>query len=180
MSDLEPRGDHPHSSDTACDKINGLVQNNVNISTSIRKLEEEKAKLQAKLKSVEGSLLTNSRNKENLLGLSEKLKRWADKIKSANRNNQGVPYVREIKVVCNEILTEINKEDFQKRYTSLLESDIPCITLVSDGMKALENVCCKVLQNEANYNAIWVEEMRQLIGRLSGCTNAILSLHFEE
>eukprot|EP00794_Sanderia_malayensis_P015046 gene15046-16599_t len=165
--------------DTVVGKCNGLKQN-VNIAKSIKKLRDEKSGLETRLKEVEALLDTASRDKANLLCLCEKLQTWAERIKIANRNNQGVPYVRDVKAVCNEILTEVKREAFQKSYTSMMESDIPCFSLVSDVMKALEKVCSKVLQNEANYNAMWVEEMRQLIGRLTGSANAILDLHFEE
>ncbi len=176
--------DHGNSKATSTDpngpNAHKEVRMDVNIAKSIKKLREEKLCLQARLTEVDRLLDKSSSDKENLLCLCEKLKTWAEKIKMANRNNQGVPYIRDIKVVCNEILTEIRKDEFQKRYIDMLQSDIPCFSLVSDGMKSLEKVCSKVLQNEANYNATWVEEIRQLIGRLTGSANAILDLHFEE
>ena len=160
-------------------KVNGFRED-MKISKSISKLREEKAELESRLKVVEGYLEISLDLKTSLSRLTQQLRGWTERIQAANRSNQGVPLLGDIKKVCNEILAEVRKEDFQKRYQSMVEAGIPCFSQVSDGMNGLQRVCSKVLQNEANYNALWVEEMRQIIGRLIGSTNAVLELHFEE
>ena len=151
----------------------------IKVFKSILKLKEEKLELETKLNDVEKSLDKCRNYKQDLLHLNEELKSWAAKIQSANRNNQGVPYVRDIKDICNKIMGEMRKAEFKKIYGETLALEVPCFRQIFDGINNLEKLCSKVLQNEANYKATWVEEMRQLIGRLIGSSNAILDLYFE-
>ena len=156
-----------------------LVQD-VSVFKSVSKLKEEKAILEAKLRDVESRLGKSFEQKQDFQALNEQLKAWSSRIQAANRNNQGVPYVRDIKEICNKILNEMRKGEFKKITEETLTLDVQCFRQVHDGIKNLEKLCSKVLQNEANYKATWVEEMRQLIGRLIGSSNAILDLYFEE
>ena len=158
-------------------KINSSKE--ASVFKSILKLKEEQRGLQTRLSEVEKSLDECLSYKHDLVHLNEELKTWALKIQSANRNNQGVPYVRDIKEICNKILGEMQKPDFKKIYGETLTLEVPCFKTIHDGINNLEKLCSKVLQNEANYKATWVEEMRQLIGRLIGASNAILDLYFE-
>jgi len=166
-----------HQNVTGLQSPGGLKQ--ANIFKSILKLKEEQRDLQTRLSEVEKSLEKCCNYKQDLLHLNEELKSWASRIQSANRNNQGVPYVRDIKEICNKVLTEMRREEFKKVYGETLALEVPCFKQIYDGINNLEKLCSKVLQNEANYKATWVEEMRQLIGRLIGASNAILDLYFE-
>lgn len=157
---------------------NGLKS--AGVFKSILALKEEQRDLQMKLSDVEKSLERCSRYKQDLLLLNEDLRSWAAKIQAANRNNQGVPYVRDIKDICNKILAEMRTQEFKKIYGETLALEVPCFNQIYVGTNNLEKLCSKVLQNEANYKATWVEEMRQLIGRLIGSSSAILDLYFEE
>lgn len=152
---------------------------NASVFKSILKLKEDKKDLETKLREVESSLEKSTRYKKDLMLLNEDLKAWAARIQAANRNNQGVPYVRDIKDICNKILSEMRKDEFKKIYGDTLAAEVPCFKQIYDGINNLERLCSKVLQNEANYKATWVEEMRQLIGRLIGSSNAILDLYYE-
>ena len=151
----------------------------VSVFKSILKLKEEQGDLQKKLNEVEKLLEKSQSYKQDLQHLNEDLKAWASKIQSANRNNQGVPYVRDIKEICNKVLGEMRKPEFKRIYGETLAMEVPCFEQIYDGVNNLEKLCSKVLQNEANYKATWVEEMRQLIGRLIGASSAILDLYFE-
>ena len=159
--------------------VTGYRQN-ASLFKSILKLKEEKRSLEFKLQAVETMLQTGLTHKQQLSDLNVQLKTWAERIQAANRNNQGVPYVRDIRDICNKILADMRRGDFKNTYDEKLVQDVPCFRQVFDGLENLEKLCSKVLQNEANYKATWVEEMRQLIGRLIGSTNAILDLYFEE
>ena len=176
--DATPNGiSTDHKNLTDLQSPDGLKQ--ANIFKSILKLKEEQRNLQTRLSEVEKSLERCWNHKQDLLHLNDEFKSWASWIQSANRNNQGVPYVRDIKEICNKVLTEMRKEEFKKVYGESLALEVPCFKQVYDGINNLEKLCSKVLQNEANYKATWVEEMRHLIGRLIGASNAILDLYFE-
>ena len=147
---------------------------------SIAKLSNEKVSLQRKLERVEQRLEKAQDDKDGLSLLNQKLKIWAEKMQRATRNNQGVPYIRDIKEVCTTIKAEMQREDFQICFKFLAKSNIPCFYHIRDGMENLTKQCTRVLENESSYKTTYVEEMRQLLGRMIGSTNAILDLYFEE
>lgn len=149
---------------------------------SLKRVLTRKKELQHEIEGLEKVQNCLTRQREDLDFLTKSIKKWASDFNTVERNNQGVPYVRSIKEMCNKIdvqLTDIHG-DFYFRMQNLVTADVPCFQQVYEGLELLKKQVGKILHDETAYKASFIEEMRQLFGKLIGVSETMLDIYYEK
>ena len=149
---------------------------------SLKRVLTRKQELQNEIEGLEKVQKCLTRQREDLEFLTKSVKKWASDFNKVERNNQGVPYVRSIKEVCNIIevqLTDIHG-DFYFRMQNLVTADVPCFQQVYEGLELLKKQVGKILHDDTAYKASFIEEIRQLFGKLIGVSETMLDIYFEK
>ena len=149
---------------------------------SLKRVLTRKQELQNEIEGLEKVQKCLTRQREDLEFLTKSVKKWASDFNKVERNNQGVPYVRSIKEMCNNIevqLTDIHG-DFYFRMQNLVTADVPCFQQVYEGLELLKKQVGKILHDDTAYKASFIEEIRQLFGKLIGVSETMLDIYFEK
>lgn len=151
-------------------------------SVSLKRVINHKQELQKEIADLEKLQKTLQRQRQDLEFLNESIKRWAQTFDKIERNSQGVPFVRNVKETCAQIENHLNDihGDFYFRVQNLVTADVPCFQQVYEALELLKKQVSKILNDDAAYKASFIEEIRQLLGRLSGITDTMLEIYFEE
>lgn len=151
-------------------------------SVSLKRVINHKQELQKEIADLEKLQKTLQQQRQDLEFLNESIKRWAQTFDKIERNSQGVPFVRNVKETCAQIENHLNDihGDFYFRMQNLVTADVPCFQQVYEALELLKKQVSKILNDDAAYKASFIEEIRQLLGRLSGITDTMLEIYFEE
>ena len=151
-------------------------------SISLKRVINHKQELQKEIADLEKLQKTLQQQRQDLEFLNESIKRWAQIFDKIERNSQGVPFVRNVKETCAQIENHLNDihGDFYFRMQNLVTADVPCFQQVYEALELLKKQVSKILNDDAAYKASFIEEIRQLLGRLSGITDTMLEIYFEE
>lgn len=151
-------------------------------SVSLKRVINHKQELQKEIADLEKLQKTLQQQRQDLEFLNESIKRWAQTFDKIERNSQGVPFVRNVKETCAQIENHLNDihGDFYFRVQNLVTADVPCFQQVYEALELLKKQVSKILNDDAAYKASFIEEIRQLLGRLSGITDTMLEIYFEE
>jgi hypothetical protein len=149
---------------------------------SLKRVIDRKTELSSKiqeLEKLETSLIKQQKDLEYLTGC---IKGWASDFDKVPRNNQGVPYVRNVKEISSQISRLLNDihGDFYFRMQNLVTTDVPCFQQVYEGLEMLKKQLSKIIHDDVPYKATFIEEIRQLLGRLTGITATIMDVYFEK
>ncbi|XP_032230767.1 uncharacterized protein LOC116614173 [Nematostella vectensis] len=149
---------------------------------SLKRVHDKKEELNNQMKqldALENSLL---QQRKDLEYMDETIKGWSTSFDKMPRNNQGVPYVRNVKEICtgiNRLLNDIHG-DFYFRMQNLVTADVPCFQQVYEGLETLKKHITKILHDENAYKATFIEEIRQLLGKIRGVTATMLEVYFTD
>lgn len=151
-------------------------------SVSLKRVINHKQELQKEIADLEKLQKTLQQQRQDLEFLNESIKRWAQTFDKIERNSQGVPFVRNVKETCAQIENHLNDihGDFYFRVQNLVTANVPCFQQVYEALELLKKQVSKILNDDAAYKASFIEEIRQLLGRLSGITDTMLEIYFEE
>ena len=151
-------------------------------SVSLKRVINHKQELQKEIADLEKLQKTLQQQRQDLEFLNESIKSWAQTFDKIERNSQGVPFVRNVKETCAQIENHLNDihGDFYFRMQNLVTAEVPCFQQVYEALELLKKQVSKILNDDAAYKASFIEEIRQLLGRLSGITDTMLEIYFEE
>lgn len=149
---------------------------------SLKRVLSHKQDLQKEIADLEKLQKTLLQQRQDLDFLNESIKNWVQAFSKIERNNQGVPFVRNVKEICAQIENNLNDihGDFYFRMQNLVTADVPCFQQVYEALELLKKQVTKILNDDAAYKASFIEEIRQLLGRLTGITDTMLEIYFEE
>ncbi|XP_015759902.1 PREDICTED: uncharacterized protein LOC107339169 [Acropora digitifera] len=149
---------------------------------SLKRLMNHKQELEKEISSLEKLQKTLLQQRQDLQFLNESIKGWAQVFDKIERNTQGVPFVRNVKEICAQIENHLNDihGDFYFRMQNLVTADVPCFQQVYEALELLKKQVSKILNDDAAYKASFIEEIRQLLGRLTGVTDTMLEIYFDE
>ena len=162
--------------------VNGTGLSSSGKRVSLKRVVTRKDDLQKEIGELEKLEKQLIEQRQDVEFISENIKKWSNDLDTVERNSQGVPFVRNIKEICQRIetlLTDIHG-DFYFRMQNLLTADVPCFQQVYEGLELLKKMVSKILRDDATYKASFIEEMRQLFGRLIGITDTMLAVYFEQ
>lgn len=151
-------------------------------SVSLKRVLNHKQELQKEISDLEKLQKTLLQQRQDLEFLNESIKKWAHDFDKIERNSQGVPFVRNVKEICFQIETHLNDihGDFYFRMQNLVTADVPCFQQVYEALELLKKQVSKILNDDAAYIASFIEEIRQLLGRLTGITDTMMDIYFEQ
>lgn len=151
-------------------------------SVSLKRVLNHKQELQKEISDLEKLQKTLLQQRQDLEFLNESIKKWAHDFDKIERNSQGVPFVRNVKEICFQIETHLNDihGDFFFRMQNLVTADVPCFQQVYEALELLKKQVSKILNDDAAYKASFIEEIRQLLGRLTGITDTMMDIYFEQ
>ncbi|KAK3730097.1 hypothetical protein QZH41_003642 [Actinostola sp. cb2023] len=149
---------------------------------SLKRVVDRKTELASKVKELEKLEQSLTRQQQDLEYITACIKNWAKDFDKVPRNNQGVPYVRNVKEIASQISRLLNDihGDFYFRMQNLVTADVPCFKQVYEGLEILKKQLNKILHDDVPYKASFIEEIRQLLGRLTGITSTMLDIYFEK
>ena len=151
-------------------------------SVSLKRVLNHKQELQKEMAGLEKLQRTLQQQRQDLEFLNDSIKNWAEVFDKIERNSQGVPFVRNVKEICTQIENSLNDihGDFYFRMQNLVTADVPCFQQVYEALELLKKQVSKILNDDAAYKASFIEEIRQLLGRLTGITDTMLEIYFEQ
>ena len=149
---------------------------------SLRRVLNQQQNLQKEMEELAKQQKTLLQQRQDLEYINVNVKEWAKIFDKIERNTQGVPFVRNVKEICAQMENSLNDihGDFYFRMQNLITADVPCFQQVYDALELLKKQVSKILRDDAMYKASFIEEIRQLLGRLTGITNTMLEIYFEE
>lgn len=161
--------------------INGL-DNLANKKISLKRVISRKNELSSILKELDALEQTLTKQQKDLVFIDECIKKWSADFDKVPRNTQGVPYVRNTKEVATQIsrLLDDVHGDFYHRMSNLTTAEVPCFGQVNEGLELLQKYLARILNDDKAYKATFIEEIRQLLGRLTGMTSTMLEIYFEK
>ncbi|KAJ7393269.1 hypothetical protein OS493_006238 [Desmophyllum pertusum] len=151
-------------------------------SVSLKRVKNHKQDLQKEIGDLEKLQKTLLQQRQDLEFINENIKNWAQSFDKIERNTQGVPFVRNVKEICSQIENHLNDihGDFYFRMQNLVTADVPCFQQVYEALELLKKQVSKIIRDDAAYKASFIEEIRQLLGRLTGITDTMMEIYFEE
>lgn len=161
--------------------VNG-IKHGVEKKLSLKRVLTRKQQLQQEMNDLEKVEKCLTQQRDDLEFLTNNIKKWAADFNKVERNNQGVPYVRNIKEMCSKMevqLTDIHG-DFYFRVQNLVTADVTCFKQIYEGLELLKKQVRKILHDDAAYKASFIEEIRQLFGKLIGISETMLDIYYEK
>lgn len=151
-------------------------------SVSLKRVINHKKDLQKEISDLEKLQKTLLQQRKDLEYINENIKGWAESFDTIERNTQGVPFVRNVKEICASIENLLNDihGDFYFRMQNLITADVPCFQQVYEALELLKKQVSKIIRDDAAYKASFIEEIRQILGRLTGITDTMLEIYFEQ
>lgn len=151
-------------------------------SVSLKRVLNHKEDLQKEIADLEKLQNTLLQQRQDLDFLNENIKSWEQSFDKIERNSQGVPFVRNVKEICALIENHLNDihGDFYFRMQNLVTADVPCFQQVYEALELLKKQVSKIIRDDAAYKASFIEEIRQLLGRLTGITDTMMEIYFEQ
>lgn len=161
--------------------MNGL-DNLSNKKMSLKRVINRKNELFSKVKELEKLEQSLAKQQADLEYIAGCIKKWAADFDKVPRNTQGVPYVRNVKEMASQIsrLLDDIHGDFYFRMQNLVTADVPCFKQVYECLETLKKHLTRILNEDVPYKATFIEEIRQLFGRLTGITTTMLEIYFEK
>lgn len=149
---------------------------------SFKRVKDRKNELTSRIKELEKLESSLAKQQQDLEFLITCIKGWANDFDKVPRNNQGVPYVRNVKEISSQISRLLNDihGDFYFRMQNLVTADVPCFQQVYEGLEMLKKQLSKLIHDDVAYKATFIEEIRQLLGRLTGISSTIMDVYFEK
>merc|ERR1719494_1115162 len=148
----------------------------------MKRAKNLQADLQNQLACLDQTMKTLQQQRDDIKYINDLVKKWAQSFDKVERNNQGVPYIRNIKEICGrmrEMLFDVHG-DLDIKVQRLSRGDVPCFMQVYEALDLVKKQTGKIVGDESSYKATYVEELRQILGRIIGITNTIMKLYFEE
>ncbi|RMX53062.1 hypothetical protein pdam_00014591 [Pocillopora damicornis] len=148
-------------------------------SVSLKRVINHKKDLQKEISDLEKLQKTLLQQRKDLEYINENIKGWAESFDTIERNTQGVPFVRNVKEICASIENLLNDihGDFYFRMQNLITADVPCFQQVYEALELLKKQVSKIIRDDAAYKASFIEEIRQILGRLTGITDTMMYLY---
>lgn len=161
--------------------MNGL-DNLQNKKISLKRVIQRKTELTSKVKELENLEESLSKQRQDLEYIDNCIKKWSCDFDKVPRNNQGVPYVRNVKEISSQVSRLLNDihGDFYFRMQNLVIADVPCFQQVYEGLETLKKQLTRIVNDDVSYKATFIEEIRQLLGKLTGITATMLDIYFEK
>ena len=159
------------------------VANNENreLTTRIEKLSitsiNKSTKLfKSQIRELDKQYDTMQQQLEDLHFILDVVLKWDEDFKKVVRFSQGVPHTRNIKEICANIKTAmIPSSEFDRTVQILVKEGVPCFQRVTALLDKL-----KSRLDERSPNAKFSEEIRQLLGELTGTLCTIMNFFYDQ
>ena len=147
---------------------------------SIKMIDSKRRDLQNSISGLEKRLTPLSRQREDLKFLVKSVNNWLKILHESERANSGIPVLRSVKEGCDDITPHLhnNNSEFNLVVQRLGKVNVPCFDEIQKNLKILKKEIRHVVENESTYHGKYVEDMREILGRVNGIASALLELYF--
>ena len=136
-------------------------------------IEEEKKTLYC----IQGQLETQKSDMEHI---AKVFRSWLRELQKTDRNNQQLPYLGGIKVICKMVLATLRDREgaFYGDVKRVYASDVPCITMMCNHLESLRKLVTKIGQDEVAYKPGFIEDFHHYLGLLIGVSETLIDIYF--
>ncbi|XP_068699388.1 uncharacterized protein [Montipora foliosa] len=147
----------------------------------VKKIFSNQQALRKKIDDLNGMLKTMEQQKAELQTVLRIAEDWSEDLRSVDRTNLGVPYIRSVKEIFAKQRKAIGnkKSDFNRRLTKLQEAEVPFNEELRNLFQQLKREITCVARDHRKYSAKSVEHIRHLQGRVIGTCTAIIAVYYE-
>lgn len=149
---------------------------------SIKMIDSQRTGLQKIVTGMEKRFIPLKRQKEDLELVLKTVNDWVQVFHETERGNSGVPILRSAKENCDDLVTPYLNEaesDFNHAVFRLSSAEIPCFAHAQKLLKSLRHEIRVVFEKESTYNGKFVEDVRVIMGKITGIISAILALYYQ-
>ncbi|KAK3730098.1 hypothetical protein QZH41_003643 [Actinostola sp. cb2023] len=167
-----------------CYRLIGITGEGMESSTtmSLKMIDSQRAGLQKIVTGMERRFVPLQRQKEDLELILKTVNAWVQVFHETERWNSGVPILRSAKENCDDLITPYLNEsesDFNKAVFRLSSAEIPCFAHAQKLLKSLRREIRVVFDKESTFNGKFVEDVRVIMGQITGIISAILDLFYQ-
>ncbi|EDO35105.1 predicted protein [Nematostella vectensis] len=148
---------------------------------SMKMIETKKEGLQKIVTNLEKRLDPLRKQRDDLKLMLNYVNDWIRVLHETDRGHSGVPVLRSARDGCDMMITpHLNESssEFNQAVFRLESAEIPCFAHVQQLLKQLRKEIRVVFQKESTYNGKFVEDAREMMGRIIGIISAILGFYY--
>ena len=149
---------------------------------SLKMIDTQKSGLQKIVTGMEKRFVSLQRQREDLELVLETVNDWVQVFHETERWNSGVPILRSAEENCDNLITPYLNEgesDFNQAVFRLSSAEIPCFAHAQKLLKSLRREIRVVFEKESTFNGKFVEDVRVIMGQITGIISAILVLYYQ-
>ncbi|XP_031561642.1 uncharacterized protein LOC116297535 [Actinia tenebrosa] len=151
-------------------------------SMSMKMIETRKNGLQKIVSGLERRVVPLQRQKEDLQLVLNTVNNWVQVLNDTQRWNSGVPILRSAKENCDDLITPYlndSDSDFNQAVFRLGSAEIPGFAQAQKLLKSIRHEIRVIFEKESTFNGKFVEDVRVLMGQVTGIISAILGLYYQ-
>jgi oligoendopeptidase F len=149
---------------------------------SMRMIENRRNGLQKLVNGMERRIVPLQRQKEDLQLVLNTVNNWVQVLHETERWNSGVPILRSAKENCDDLITPYlndSESEFNQAVFRLSSAEIPCFAHAQKLLKSVRREIRKIFEKESTFNGKFVEDVRVIMGQVTGIVSAILGLYYQ-
>lgn len=149
---------------------------------SMKMIESRKNGLQKIVSGLDRRVVPLQRQKEDLQLVLNTVNNWVQVLNDTERWNSGVPILRSAKENCDDLITPfLNDSDseFNQAVFRLGSAEIPGFAHAQKLLKSIRHEIRVIFEKESTFNGKFVEDVRVLMGQVTGIVSAILGLYYQ-
>lgn len=168
----------------SCHRLLGITGEGMESSTtmSLKMIDSQRDNLQKIVTAMEKRFIPLKRQKEDLELVLTSVNDWILVFHETERWNSGVPILRSARENCDDLITPYLNEaesEFNQAVFRLDSADIPCFAHVQKLLKLLRHEIRVVFEKESTFNGKFIEDVRVILGKITGIITAILALYYQ-
>lgn len=147
---------------------------------TLSQVEKQRDEIEAEKKAlhcIQGQLEIQKSDMEHI---AKVFRSWLTELQKAERNNQLLPYLGGIKVICKMVLATLRHREgaFYGEVKRVYSSDVPCIAVMCNHLENLRKFVTKVGHDEVTYKPGFVEDFHHILGLLIGVSETVIDIYF--
>lgn len=147
---------------------------------SVPTLKIRREELIQQLNAVDYKIENMSNMKNTLLKFCVTMEEFSNSIFKLSRNNQGVPYVANVKSLIESLYQQFNNTPIQSDIARMNEEDIPFVRDLNVQFRNLSKVCESIIVTQINYHVTFLEDLHMVCGRLRGMMKTLIIMFYNE
>ncbi|XP_066928197.1 uncharacterized protein [Clytia hemisphaerica] len=163
-------------------KVEGddVIKGDIHSYRTIKVLREDRKDLLKKLAALDERVESMLRMKGIYQRFCMAMQNFSTAIFKLDRNNQGVPYVNNVKHLVSKMHEEFNTEEVKSEIEKMKEQQVPFLDDLLGQFGNFQKLCESIIVTHIHYHVTFLEDFHLVAGKIRGMMKTIITLMYDD